>query len=67
MPRAQKLKLMQLVEPSHAKGYQLRFWATTDMPGKVRENVWIQLRSSVGDLIGTDDIQGLKNVLTRQN
>ena len=67
MPGDEQLKLMQLVEAIHAKGYKLRFWATPDMPGKARENVWTQLKSSGVDLIGTDNIQALKNFLTPQN
>lgn len=63
MPQDEKDKLIKIVKTAHNKGYQLRFWATPDKPGKARENVWSVLKNAQVDLIGTDDIKGLEGIL----
>lgn len=48
-PEDEYAKLRQIVQQAHAKGYQLRFWATADLP-----TVWEVLWDAGVDLIGTD-------------
>lgn len=48
-PEDEHAKLRQIVQQAHAKGYQLRFWATADLP-----TVWEVLWDAGVDLIGTD-------------
>ncbi|RMH09156.1 MAG: hypothetical protein D6697_04335 [Armatimonadetes bacterium] len=48
-PEDEHAKLRQIVQQAHAKDYQLRFWATADLP-----TVWEVLWDAGVDLIGTD-------------
>jgi hypothetical protein len=63
----EQVKLNMIVEKAHKHGYMLRFWSTPDRPESGREAVWALLRESGVDLIGTDDLNGLKAWLSRTN
>jgi hypothetical protein len=63
MPNPEKIKLTQIIKKAHANGYLLRFWATPDKPGLERDAVWNELINAKVDLIGSDDLIGLKNRL----
>lgn len=49
-------KLQQIVDRAHADGRAVRFWATPDMPGEARENIWRELVAAGVDLINTDHL-----------
>lgn len=66
MPKIEKDKLIEIVKSAHENGCLLRFWGTMDRPGKYREAVWTELKNAGVDLIGTDDINGLKEFLIKQ-
>jgi hypothetical protein len=61
----ERQKLNMIIEKAHKHGYMLRFWSTPDRPGSGREAVWSLLRESGVDLIGTDDLNGLREWLDR--
>jgi len=58
IPPAERQKLREVVEKSHAAGRLVRFWAT---PEKVE--VWQELLDARVDLINTDDLAGLQRFL----
>jgi hypothetical protein len=41
----------------------VRFWATNDIAGQARENLWTELRAAGVDHINTDDLAGLREFL----
>jgi hypothetical protein len=49
------------VERAHRQGRRIRFWNTPD-----REEVWRLLYDVGVDVIGTDDLDGLRGFLVRQ-
>lgn len=55
-------KLQQLVAETHRQGRMLRFWATQD-----DERVWKMLLAEGVDLVGSDDLDGLRRFLVRSN
>ena len=65
MPAAEREALHDYVEQAHAAGYRVRFWATNDIAGPARENLWTELRAAGVDHINTDDLPGLQEFLTR--
>lgn len=67
MPAAEKDKLELIVQKAHKNDYILRFWATTDKPGMERNAVWNELKKARVDLIGSDDIKGLKIFFLNNN
>lgn len=66
MPAAERQKLHSYVEHAHADGYRVRFWATNDVAGPARENLWRELRDAGVDHINTDDLAGLQEFLTEE-
>lgn len=64
MPAAERERLRTYVEQAHADGYRVRFWATNDIAGEARENLWTELRAAGVDHINTDDLAGLEEFLT---
>lgn len=64
MPAAERERLHAYVEQAHAEGYRVRFWATNDLQGPARENLWTELREAGVDHINTDDLQGLQEFLS---
>ena len=59
MPAAERDKLVNIVERSHAAGRRVRFWATPE-----REAVWSELLSAGVDHINTDKLARLATFLT---
>ena len=51
-------KLKRVLDQAHAKGRRVRFWAIPDQP-----IVWEALNDAGVDLINTDDLRGLSQVL----
>ncbi len=58
-PRSVRRRVAQAVSRAHAQGRRLRFWNTPDMPA-----VWQLLVECGVDLIGADDLEGLRRFLT---
>ena len=64
MPAFERRRLDDYVGQAHAAGYRVRFWATNDLPGRMRENLWTTLAEAGVDHINTDDLAGLRAFLT---
>lgn len=58
LPKAESVKLKQLVEEAHRQGRRLRLWATAD-----NRAMWAALREAGVDYINTDDLAGLRTFL----
>ena len=67
IPAEERRKLRDIVRVSHEKGRRVRFWATPDTPSPAREAVWRELTAAGVDLINTDDLEGLREFLTRDS
>ena len=63
MPEAERAKLQDIVATAHRAGYEVRFWATPDLPGPARHAVWRELVAAGVDQINTDDLAGLQAFL----
>lgn len=63
MPAAERAKLRWIVSTAHARGYEVRFWATPDLAGPAREAVWRELVTADVDALNTDDLPGLQSFL----
>lgn len=63
MPEAERSELRRVVSEAHTQGRRLRFWATPDRPSPERTVVWRELVAAGVDLIGTDDLDGLRRFL----
>lgn len=59
MPEAERTKLRDYVTKAHDRSRLVRFWATPES-----EEVWNELLAAKVDLIGTDDLDRLRDVLT---
>lgn len=57
---AERQKLHEIVEKSHAAGRRVRFWATPE-----KTVVWQELLEADVDLINTDDLAGLERFLSK--
>ena len=62
IPPAEKQRLRQLVEQTHAQGRRLRFWGAPDQPA-----AWQVLSETGVDFINTDDLAGLRQFLRQKN
>jgi hypothetical protein len=58
IPEGERARLRELVQGIHAKGRRLRFWGAPETPG-----VWSESTAAGVDLIGTDDVPGLRAYL----
>jgi hypothetical protein len=65
MPATEREALHDYAEQAHAAGYRVRFWATNDIAGQARENLWTELQAAGVEHIITDDLPGLEEFLTR--
>jgi hypothetical protein len=63
MPDEERQKLHDIVAQAHADGQRVRFWATPDTPGPMRDAIWRELIAADVDLINTDDLAGLQSFL----
>jgi hypothetical protein len=59
-PTSARRRVVDAVARAHAQGRRLRFWNTPDLPV-----VWRLLLESGVDLIGTDDLDALREFLSR--
>ncbi|CAN7373197.1 phosphatidylinositol-specific phospholipase C/glycerophosphodiester phosphodiesterase family protein [Knoellia sp. LjRoot47] len=67
MPEAERAKLHTIVATAHARGQQVRFWATPDVAGPAREAVWRELVAADVDVLNTDDLPGLQRFLLAED
>lgn len=66
-PSLERERLHRIVTDLHAGGYQVRFWATPDVPGDARTAVWRELVAADVDVLNTDDLPGLQSFLLRED
>ena len=64
-PEAQRLKLEDAVQRTHAAGRRLRLWGTPDAPGAARDRLWCTLLASGVDWLNTDDLDGMRAFFER--
>ncbi|WP_330350494.1 phosphatidylinositol-specific phospholipase C/glycerophosphodiester phosphodiesterase family protein [Streptomyces sp. NBC_00582] len=62
-PAAERTKLRRIVDTAHARGQQVRFWATPDLAGPERDALWTELLAAGVDHLNTDDLAGLEAFL----
>ncbi|MEU1178986.1 phosphatidylinositol-specific phospholipase C/glycerophosphodiester phosphodiesterase family protein [Streptomyces sp. NPDC005820] len=62
-PEAERTKLRTIVDTAHARGQQVRFWATPDVAGPERDALWAELLAAGVDYLNTDDLAGLEAFL----
>jgi hypothetical protein len=62
-PDAERQKLRGIVQNAHARGQQVRFWATPDVAGPARDALWGELLAAGVDYLNTDDLAGLEAFL----
>lgn len=67
MPTAEREKLHHIVETAHAEGYDVRFWATPDLPMPNREAIWRELLAADVDALNTDHLADLQAFLLAEN
>ncbi|WP_369387766.1 phosphatidylinositol-specific phospholipase C/glycerophosphodiester phosphodiesterase family protein [Streptomyces sp. CG1] len=59
-PDAERRKLYDITAAAHARGQQVRFWATPDAAGPARDALWTELLAAGVDYLNTDDLAGLE-------
>ncbi|MER6380627.1 phosphatidylinositol-specific phospholipase C/glycerophosphodiester phosphodiesterase family protein [Streptomyces sp. NPDC001250] len=62
-PDAERQKLRGITAAAHARGQQVRFWATPDAAGPARDALWTELLAAGVDYLNTDDLAGLETFL----
>ncbi|MDT7845295.1 phosphatidylinositol-specific phospholipase C/glycerophosphodiester phosphodiesterase family protein [Streptomyces justiciae] len=62
-PDSERQKLHGIVDTAHARGQQVRFWATPDVAGPARDALWGELLAADVDYLNTDDLAGLEAFL----
>ncbi|QNP74058.1 hypothetical protein IAG44_34445 [Streptomyces roseirectus] len=62
-PDAERATLRGIVDQAHARGQQVRFWATPDLAGPARDALWGELLAAGVDFLNTDDLAGLEAFL----
>ncbi|KQX78284.1 phosphatidylinositol-specific phospholipase C/glycerophosphodiester phosphodiesterase family protein [Streptomyces sp. Root1310] len=62
-PEAERQRLRTIVGAAHARGQQVRFWATPDLAGPARDALWAELLAAGVDYLNTDDLAGLEAFL----
>ncbi|MFJ9819100.1 phosphatidylinositol-specific phospholipase C/glycerophosphodiester phosphodiesterase family protein [Streptomyces sp. NPDC101151] len=62
-PAAERQKLRSITGAAHARGQQIRFWATPDAAGAARDALWSELLAGGVDYLNTDDLAGLEAFL----
>ncbi|WP_435768935.1 phosphatidylinositol-specific phospholipase C/glycerophosphodiester phosphodiesterase family protein [Nocardioides sp. SYSU DS0651] len=67
MPAAERAKLHDIVDTAHGHGYDVRFWATPDLPGPARAALWRELVAAGVDVLNTDDLPGLQDFLLAED
>ena len=64
-PEAQRLKLEDAVQRTHAAGRRLRLWGTPEATGAARDRLWCTLLASGVDWLNTDDLPGMRDFFQR--
>ncbi len=59
------LRLAQIVQATHRRGYRLRFWNTPSPEDGSIENVWSQLLDAGVDLMNIDDLKAYRDFSDR--
>ncbi len=67
MPEAERARLRTIVATAHARGQEVRFWATPDAALPNREALWRELVAADVDVLNTDDLAGLQQFLLTQD
>ncbi|MFW5472038.1 phosphatidylinositol-specific phospholipase C/glycerophosphodiester phosphodiesterase family protein [Knoellia sp. CPCC 206450] len=67
MPEAERAKLRTIVATAHARGQEIRFWATPDAALPNREALWRELVAADVDVLNTDDLAGLQSFLLAED
>lgn len=67
MPAAERSWLDLIVHTAHKQGQTVRFWATPDLPGEARDNIWRTLLDANVDWVNTDDLAGLQAFLRKHD
>ena len=67
MPAAERARLHEIVATAHARGQEVRFWATPDLAGPSREALWRELVAADVDVLNTDDLAGLQRFLLAED
>lgn len=67
MPEAERQKLHTIVGTAHASGYDVRFWATPDLPLPNREAIWRELVAADVDALNTDHLADLQAFLLAED
>ncbi|MFE1197180.1 phosphatidylinositol-specific phospholipase C/glycerophosphodiester phosphodiesterase family protein [Streptomyces olivaceoviridis] len=62
-PDAERQRLRSITGAAHARGQQVRFWATPDTAGAARDALWSELLAAGVDYLNTDDLAGLEAFL----
>ncbi|QJS13275.1 hypothetical protein HKX69_30345 [Streptomyces argyrophyllae] len=62
-PDAERRRLRSITGAAHARGQQVRFWATPDTAGPARDALWTELLAAGVDYLNTDDLAGLEAFL----
>ncbi|MET8565219.1 phosphatidylinositol-specific phospholipase C/glycerophosphodiester phosphodiesterase family protein [Streptomyces flaveolus] len=62
-PDAERQRLRSITGAAHARGQQVRFWATPDTAGPARHALWTELLAAGVDYLNTDDLAGLESFL----
>ncbi|MEU9478687.1 phosphatidylinositol-specific phospholipase C/glycerophosphodiester phosphodiesterase family protein [Streptomyces sp. NPDC048191] len=62
-PDTERQKLRSITAAAHARGQQVRFWATPDAAGPTRDALWTELLAAGVDYLNTDDLAGLEAFL----
>ncbi|NEC88332.1 phosphatidylinositol-specific phospholipase C/glycerophosphodiester phosphodiesterase family protein [Streptomyces sp. SID12501] len=62
-PDAERARLNGIMSAAHARGQQVRFWATPDVAGPARDALWGELLAAGVDYLNTDDLAGLEAFL----
>ena len=62
-PEAERQKLRDITGAAHARGQEIRFWATPDAAGPARDALWTELLAGGVDYLNTDDLAGLEAFL----
>ncbi|GHI09448.1 hypothetical protein AQI88_37715 [Streptomyces cellostaticus] len=65
-PDAERQKLRGITGAAHARGQEIRFWATPDAAGAARDALWTELLAGGVDYLNTDDLAALEAFLDGQ-
>lgn len=67
MPAGERVRLHEIVATAHARGQEVRFWATPDLALPNREALWRELVAADVDVLNTDDLGGLQRFLLAED